>query len=287
MEYIFLWLATIIASFGMAIANNLRMNKDVADAGYKIDSKRQAELVKQLNPNAIKATLLSMLIPLFNMWLVLKETISYNNARFTILDQLNVMDVLEEMSEIEKTEYLKHPTGLNALIVPIKYEKRLKTAKSLKIDNDNEQGEIFYEVGKSLDDITILKVSGSAERLTIEDQKKKVVEAREIAFMCLIEKYLNLSDREIETLIDISNSSLDKDLSDNKEHKENTSLPSQESVLELKKALEDLKRELLEEKAQSVTTDEDNSSIHIIKKHEESKRTDAKPFTINPKKKPK
>ena len=32
-------------------------------------------------------------------------------------------------------------------------------------------------MGESFDDITILKASGSASRLTIEEQKKKVVEA--------------------------------------------------------------------------------------------------------------
>lgn len=64
MGYIF---QSIIASFGMAIANNLRMLKDVADAGYKIDTKRMAELGKQLNPSVSEVKLLSLLIPGFNM----------------------------------------------------------------------------------------------------------------------------------------------------------------------------------------------------------------------------
>lgn len=181
MEFLVLWLGTSVASFGMGIANELRMFKDAADAGYKVDVERLSELEKQLNPNATKATLLSMLIPIFNVIQVFQRTIQYNNVRPMILDQLSVIDALEEMSEIEKAEYLKKPTGLNALIVPLivplKTEIRLSKATSIKINDGNEHSEIYYEMGESLDDITILKVSGSASRLTVEEQKKKVVES--------------------------------------------------------------------------------------------------------------
>ena len=67
MELLVLWLGTSITSFCMEMANELRMFKDVADAGYKIDIRRLSDLSKQLNPNASKATLLSMLIPIFNI----------------------------------------------------------------------------------------------------------------------------------------------------------------------------------------------------------------------------
>lgn len=108
MELLVLWFGTSIASFCMEMANELRMFKDVADAGYKIDIRRLSDLSKQLNPNATKATLLSMLIPIFNIMQVFQRTVQYNNARPMILDQLNVMDALEEMSEIEKQEYQKN-----------------------------------------------------------------------------------------------------------------------------------------------------------------------------------
>ena len=107
MELLLLWLSTSITSICMEIANELRMFKDVADAGYKIDIKRLSDLSKQLNPNAPKATLLSTLIPIFNIIQVFQRTIQYNNLRPTILDQLNAIDVLEEMLEIEKEEYSK------------------------------------------------------------------------------------------------------------------------------------------------------------------------------------
>lgn len=237
----------------MEITNELRMFKDAADAGYKIDVKRLSELGMQLNPNATKETLLSMLIPIFNVMQVFQRTIQYNNVRPMILDQLSVIDALEEMTESEKAEYLKNPTGLNTLVVPLKSEIRLSKAISIKINDGNEHSEIYYEMGESLDDITILKVSGSASRLTVEEQKKRVVEAWDQAG---IRKY-----GSTEALIDNLKSNTSIDLSDSKEDRkdEETISPiSQElNISKQKRALESLKSELLEEQktVQSVQTD--------------------------------
>lgn len=178
---------------------------------------------------------------------VFQRTIQCNNVRPMILTQLSIIDALEEMSELEKTEYLKNPTGLNALIVPLKSEIRLSKATSLKINDGNGHSEIYYEMGESLDDITILKVSGSASRLTVEEQKKKVVEAWKTVVQEGMEKY-----GDAETFIDTLKSSASIDLSDSKENKkdeETTSLISQEiSISGQKQALENLKSELLKEK---------------------------------------
>lgn len=115
-EFLIFWIASIITSFSMEISNELRMFKDAADAGYKIDIKRLSELGEQLNPNTSKNTLLSMLVPISNIMQIYQRTIQYNNARSMILTQLGVMDVLEEMTEKEKEEYQQKPTDLNAIL---------------------------------------------------------------------------------------------------------------------------------------------------------------------------
>lgn len=246
MEFLVLWLVTSIASFGMEIANELRMYKDAADAGYKVDAERLSELGKQFDSNASNVTLLSMLIPIFNVMQVFQRTIQYNNARPMILDQLRLIGALEEMSEIEKTEYLKNPTALNALIAPFKAERRLSKATLLELNDGNEHSEIYYEMGESLDDITILKVSGSASRLTVEEQKKKVVEVWETVVQAAMEKY-----GDAETVIDTLGSNASIDLSNSKEDKkdEKTTLliPQELSISDQKQVLEFLKSKLLEE----------------------------------------
>lgn len=244
MEFLVLWVSTSITSFCMEMANELRMFKDVADAGYKIDVRRLSDLNKQLNPNASKATILSMLIPIFNIMQVFQRTIQYNNVRPMMLDQLNVMDVLEEMSEIEKQEYQKKPTGLNALLIPLKVEIRLSKAASIKIDTGTEKSEIFYEIDDSLENITILKVNGAASRLTEDEQKKKVIEAWKNIVSAGMEKYGDegsfVNALRNNTNLDLSHSSDDK--------KEVVAKPMQElSISDQKQALEKFKNELLEE----------------------------------------
>ncbi|MDD7150952.1 MAG: hypothetical protein PUH43_03340 [Clostridium sp.] len=225
----------------------MRMFKDVADAGYKINIDRLSDLSKKLNPDASKITLLSMLIPIFNIIQVFERITKYNNIRPMLLDQLSIIDALEEMSEIEKQEYQKRPTGLNAILVPFKLEVRIAKADSVKIENDNEKSEIFYEIGDSLDDITILKVAGDAYRLTEAEQKKKVIEAIKSSLSEETEEY---DDVENATNTIKDNDDLELKNTDNKEEQKVT--PKQESSLSRQKqALEDLKNKLIEEKEQA------------------------------------
>lgn len=242
MKIVVLWISTVAASFCIELTNELRMFKDVADAGYKINIDRLSDLSKKLNPDASKITLLSMLIPIFNIIQVFERITKYNNTRPMLLDQLSIIDALEEMSEIEKQEYQKRPTGLNAILVPFKLEVRIAKADSVKIENDNEKSEIFYEIGDSLDDITILKVAGDAYRLTEAEQKKKVIEAIKSSLLAETEEY---DDVENATNTIKDNDDLELKNTDNKEEQKVT--PKQESSLSRQKqALEDLKNKLIE-----------------------------------------
>lgn len=236
MEFLIFWLGTSIASFVMQIANEMRLFRDAADAGYKIDINRFADLGKQLNPNAPKLTVLSMLIPGFNIIEVFKTTVEYNNVRPMVIDQLRVMNVLEAMSEIEKTQYLKKPTSLNALLIILKSKTNLNEVTLITINDGNQKSEIFYEIGESLDDITIFKVYGPMAKLTVEEQKKKIIEALNRVTENKIEK----CGDEKSLINELSNN--DKlVLSDDKD-KETTSQPT---IKVQKEVLEDFKNELL------------------------------------------
>lgn len=99
---------------------------------------------------------------------VLKKVIQYNDARPMLLTQLHVMGLLEEMSKLEMDQYQENPTSLNALLVPLKTEIRLKKCGLIEFEERNEVGKIFFESGESFDDMTILKADGIASRLTLE-----------------------------------------------------------------------------------------------------------------------
>lgn len=176
MNFMIFWLGTSALSFCMEMAQELRIYKDAADYGYKIDGKRLSEFSKQLNPNSTKVTLLSMLIPFVNMMLVMQRTMEYNNARPYILDQLRAMDALEEMNEYEKNEYVKKPTALNAFLVPLKLQlKLIKSSISIRINGKNGESQIFFERDKKTRNIIILKVTGEASNWTVEEQKQAVL----------------------------------------------------------------------------------------------------------------
>ena len=243
MKIVVLWISTVAASFCIELTNELRMFKDVADAGYKINIDRLSDLSKKLNPDASKITLLSMLIPIFNIIQVFERITKYNNIRPMLLDQLSIIDALEKMSEIEKQEYQKRPTGLNAILVPFKLEVRIAKSDSVKIENDNEKSEIFYEIGDSLDDITILKVAGDASRLTGDEQKKKVIEAIKSSLSEEMEEY-----DDVENSTNTIKYSDDLDLKDNSDNKEEKNVTSkrESSLSRQKQALKDLKNKLIE-----------------------------------------
>ena len=250
MEFLVLWLGTTAASFAMELANEFKIFKDAADAGYKINMKRLSEFQKQLSPDATKITFLSMLIPLYNVMSVFQRVIQYENARPMILDQLSVTGVLEEMSDYEKKEYSKRPTGLNALIVPLKAESKLSKATKVTINGVFGESVVYCEIDKTSHDINILSVSGPVSRLTVEEQKEKVIETM---IKILRPEAGELNNKEISSENIKESEKLDLSDGIEIEKDEETSLSSspKPSISEQKQTLEKLKRELLEEQEMS------------------------------------
>ena len=188
-----------------------------------------------------------MLIPFYNVAQVLQRTMEYNNARPMVLDQLRIMDALEEMSEYEKEEYQKNPTGLNAFLVPIKNKIRFEKATSIKFTNEEGVSTIYYDFDKSNDEIVIIKVTGPYSKLTVEEQKSKVMDAWGSILKAGKKEY-----GDVETFINTlkNNPGTDVNLSETKEEEqveEQTTQTTKElSTIEKKQALENLRSELLQ-----------------------------------------
>lgn len=266
-EFLILWVGTSAASLYIEIKTVLRMLKDVADVGYKFDVKRVSEL--QPDKDKLNSSIISTFIPIFNLMQAFQLTINYNDNRAFLIDQLKVMDALEEMSEAEKKEYLRNPTGLNVMNMFLKSDERLANAASVTINNSK----IYYEMDEDLlNDITILKVTGPLASLTVEEQKKKVIEAWKTIIISAMEKYgdekafvealkkmknINLDDiedkkQDEKTLVDIPKSNSNMNLNNNTETKnDGLRLPKpnvrnrnnrQKQIQEL----ENLKKEILE-----------------------------------------
>lgn len=73
MEFLIIWLGSVVASIGFSVSLVFKVFKDVADQGYKFDIKRLKELVGLLNPEAIKTNkmLLFFLLLIFYFNLII------------------------------------------------------------------------------------------------------------------------------------------------------------------------------------------------------------------------
>lgn len=270
MELLVFWLGSSVASFGMLTSVVFRIIKDIADAGYKFNIKNASKLGEQVNSlNESNFSMLSMLIPILNFAQVFKISIQYNNVRNMLIDQLNIANVLEEMTDLEKEEYQKNPTGLNALLVAFKMEQRLEMGTTIEIKDGIKNSKIVYEKGKSPDDITILKIDGPLSRLSVEEQKEKVINAIKSIEQIKVaenednEKFTKELDGEMNNNYNIG---LISDIEEKETEKFADFSTNQLSISEQKRNLENLKNELLKPETEKQSQSDKGSSLQKRKK---------------------
>lgn len=169
MEFLGIWIVSIILTYFMRMSIGFKLFKDVADTGYKIDIDRLDKIIDEIVPDNNK---ISLLFPIYN---IMKSTIlavEYLDMRDEIIDQLYIMNCLEEMTEYEKKEYSKKPSGLNATLLHIKTEIKIEKANKIKFSNNNIIYFNFID-----DDIIIYKAEGYIANLSKEQQKEKILDA--------------------------------------------------------------------------------------------------------------
>jgi len=244
MELLIIWILTIIASVAMELSSELRIFKDVADNGYKIDVKRISELANQINPNASKVTLMSLLIPIVNIMGVLQRTMIYNNARNMIIDQLSVLDSLIPMTKEEEEEYKKNPSTMNALFLNIKSQVENEPT-SISYTDGEENNTIWFR--KENERYIIIKSEGPISKLSVFEQRAKLEE--------------KLNEEKLKTIT----SPLDL--------KENDDIPNELSTEDKIQELKDLKGSILNKDAEANKEKQPTSLQKIIKKHDNNKNS--------------
>ena len=191
MELVLIYLGTVIASFILELDNGFQMFKDVADAGYKIDIDKMSEFMNKIRNNQKQESLLRIFVPIYNVLRAMQIRMQYIQQRFLVLDQLNVMDCIEEMTEAEKIEYSKKPTGLNAILIPLK--ANIEISNAIKIELKDE-GTIWYKFEEKTNEIKIVKAEGPIAKLTLEEQKSKIDEVNGDLAKRLVETFLSFEE---------------------------------------------------------------------------------------------
>lgn len=253
MELLIIWIGTIITSFCMEISNSMRLYKDMADLGYKINNEKLREVNSQTNPAIRQQSFFSLLIPIYNIFCVFERAIKYNNLKNMVFDQLNILGILEEMNEQEILEYSKKKTGFNAIMVAVKNEINLKNSYSLKED----ESEIRYQFNDNK--IVILKVSGPASKLSLEEQKQLVIDSwknlMEVAKeeFGSIEKFCEELEKNKGSIILNSNDDLKQDKELNNITNINEKIQQLKNLRDEVESSEDIEKNKNEEKGQKLS----------------------------------
>lgn len=188
-EVLSLCIGSIILSFGMELSNEFKMLKDAADLGYKINNKKVIEFSKRINPELVKYKILLLFFPIVNIMTVALNRVKYIHSVDSYFTQLDAIGALEEMSNYEKTKYKEKPTGLNAFMLPIKMELKLKTATKMEFPDNSV---VYFD--KNDDEIVIYKAEGPISKLSEEEQTQKIIETYYKVLKDLYSSYENIED---------------------------------------------------------------------------------------------
>ena len=176
MNILLAWLITSAEFLLIDTASILRIFKDLADQGFKINYEKFNEFYEHLKDENSKDYFIKMFVPFYNFYRTYIDIQDYNNLHPYLIKEMYTLGLLENMSDFELREYQKNPSIINALRVPLVCAKRLENAYVWELQNQEYSSTIWFELGKkkNLEDIEILQVTGPLANLKPEEQKKAI-----------------------------------------------------------------------------------------------------------------
>lgn len=176
LQIIIIWLLTIFASIGLNIVKDLVILKNIADAGYIIDSKKTNEFNDKVREINRFNSLNFMMYLGVNVMVTLMEMLRYTKYRDQLLMQLEMCDCLRKMPESLKKEYDENPSLLKAFKIVLKNASNDQILKIPAKDSE-EVNEFRYQFDDTTNDIDILEVTGPAASLSYSEQRKMIIDA--------------------------------------------------------------------------------------------------------------
>ncbi len=243
MNFLILWVLTIISSYGVVIYSSINLMKNVYDEGYKFNKEILKDFSNKMQDLPInKIFKLSMLIPFYNLFTSFKIMFDYSQYLNRVLLGLKTLGIIEEMTEFEKQEYEKNPSLKTGLIS----QSRLENAMKFTIKEELGESVAYVEVNDD-EELDIIYSTGPISRLSKEEQKAK------------LEKYFEESEKE---LIDSFIQKLDNFENDIIENEQSNVISNYgaennlETIRKSKEKLIKLKQELIDSERNKETTEE-------------------------------
>ena len=170
MEYIIIYLVTILASFGVEVVGELSFIKEVAQKGYKLDMKKATE---HISKNERKMNIFKKFIPVYNIIHSFKQLSDYEKQKNKILRNPEQTESLVEMNEIERSIFEDKPSSITALNLAVTDidEKNYRMPKGfISISNGtyrNENNDGTYtqiKFRKETDRIVVTSLEGEIQK---------------------------------------------------------------------------------------------------------------------------
>ena len=243
MNFLILWVLTIISSYGVVIYSSINLMKNIYDEGYKFNKEILKDFSNKMQDLPFnKIFKLSMLIPFYNLFTSFKIMFDYSQYLNRVLLELKTLGIIEEMTEFEKQEYEKNPSLKTALISQSRLEK------AMKITIKEELGEsVAYVEVNDKEELDIIYATGPISRLSKEERNAKVAKI----FKEMIKE---LVDSSIQKL-----SSSENDIIENEQENELSNYGAEnnlETIRKRKEKLIKLKQELIDSERNKETTEE-------------------------------
>ena len=246
MNFLILWILTILSSYGVILYTSLSLIKNIYDNGYKFittNLKEYGDKNQDLPINKIFK--LSMIIPFYNLFTSFKTMFNYSQYPNRILLELKTLGIIEEMTEFEKQEYEKNPSLKTGLIS----QSRLEKAMKFTIKEELGESVAYVEVNDD-EELDIIYSTGPISRLSKEEQKAKIVKFSKEMTKELVDSFIQRLDTFEKDIIEdkqtdmISNDEAENNLETIKKRKEN--------LIKLKQELQELidseeNKEIIEE----------------------------------------
>lgn len=180
MEYIIIYLVTILASFGVEVVGELSFIKEVAQKGYKLDMKKATE---HISKKERKMNIFKKFIPVYNVIHSFKQLSDYEKQKNKILRNPEQAKSLVEMNEIERSLFEDKPSSITALNLAVTDidEKNYRMPKGfISISNGtyrNENNDGTYtqiKFRKETDRIVVTSLEGEILKLEPREQQKEL-----------------------------------------------------------------------------------------------------------------
>lgn len=163
LSYIF----TVLVSLGIGLITLRDVTKVIFDNGYKIDFTNTSSKEISKTTNIAK---IIRLIPLINIFDSLMMNSTIKNNKDSIIDNLSVHDILEELTDEEKEKYNKNTNFFTAMAIMINSNKNSKNLEITKLKDGS------YVYSKYVDGEICIDTTGPISELKNEEQIKVILE---------------------------------------------------------------------------------------------------------------